>query len=232
MKLYFSGVSSKAEYEMLQEAGVRDFLVDPWDIRNVRLSRNRVALDSGAYRIWKQGNRLSVSEYLALSSQGSWDFKVMMDVFGDHEATWQNWVNHFTGRRYVPVWGWGAPREYLMGYLMESGLVGIGGLVPAMRAKDEAMLKELRRLCEEHPGRFHLFGCNWLKALRELRTLVHSADTSKWLDGARYGHLIFVHTKHGHLTQAPAKVLGQGHLTRRQRCVESARAMNEYLKAA
>lgn len=231
MKLYFSGVSGRSEFEMLTEAGVSDFLADKWDIDNIFIHLDtRVALDSGAYRAWKKGTPINVHEYLHYCTLNNfYDFKVMLDVFGQPHHTWENWVAYFQGKDFVPVWSWGAPREYLQAYLSESDLVGIGGLVPSMRAKDEAMLMELHRLCEAHPGRFHLFGCNWLKALRVLKNLVHSADTSKWLDGGRYGHVIFVHTKNGHLTQAPAKVLGLGHLSRRERCVESARAMNEYL---
>lgn len=53
-------------------------------------------------------------------------------------------------------------------------------------------------------------------------------DASKFLDGARYGHLIFANTRTWKLSQAPVKALGLD-LDRDQRCVQSARNLEDYV---
>jgi hypothetical protein len=132
---------------------------------------------------------------------------------------------------FVPTWHWGDDRELLEQYLTESWLVGIGGLVPLMRQKDETMLAELTALCERQLGRFHIFGCNWVKAIEQLTGLAASLDSSKWLDGGRYGSIIFKHTRNGHLQAAPARYIPQyQHLDRRGRCVASARNIELYVR--
>lgn len=217
---------------MLREAGVEHVLVDPTDLPQAERFRH-IALDSGAYRIWKKGGALDVSAYLELVERlaGRIDFAVAPDVVGDPEATKRNWLQVRHCRKVVPVWQWGSPWEHLEEYLSERELVCIGGLVPLMRVKDEKMLAELEALCQEYPGRFHVLGINWLKAIERLRELVASGDTSKWLDGGRYGHLIFVHGRTGHLHQAPAKALSQGHLNRRERNILCARALVQFCAA-
>ena len=34
-KLYFSGVASRREFQLLQQAGVKRIMVDPFDLKNV-----------------------------------------------------------------------------------------------------------------------------------------------------------------------------------------------------
>ena len=243
MELFFSGASGAQEIRMLRDAGIRRYLFDVYDyqrqlksIRELKTelgSSIRLMLDSGAYREFKSRTQfVSHQDYKALAETSAFSFRVAKDVIGDPEQTMQNWLDHYSPARtlwsFVPVWEFGAPREHLEFYLQEAEVVGIGGLVPSMRGKDEAMLRELKRLCKKNPGRFHLFGANWLKALNHLRDSIRSADTSKFLDGGRYGHVVFKHEKNGHLSQTPAKILGFGHLSRQDRCVESARAIREY----
>jgi hypothetical protein len=151
-------------------------------------------------------------------------------IGGSEEENLENW-NRFRRRvpECVPVWHWGETTDLLRHYLSEThGLVGVGALVPLMREKNEKMLTDLESLCDQYGSRLHLFGANWLKAINILIGKVASIDTSKNLDGARYGHLIFIHTKTGKLQQAPAKVLGRGDLDRAGRCIESAKAIDLY----
>lgn len=153
----------------------------------------------------------------------------------------------------LPVYPWGDAEhrrctEQVLGhYLDVAPYVGIGGLVPYMRgkavdgrwatdaaakaARDQAVV-ELGLLLTRHPGRFHLFGLNYLRGLEQLLPLARSADTSKWLDGGRYGHVIFTNTRTGHLSAAPARAIPEyAGLDRRGRCVESARGMLAFTRA-
>jgi hypothetical protein len=231
VKLCFSGLGGAEEALALSEAGVQAVLVDPKDLPRA-LSFPHVVLDSGAYRVWKRGGAVDVDGYLELveSLGNRIDFAVAPDVIGDPEATRRNWLRVRRCPKIVPVWQWGAPREHLEEYLAERELVCVGGLVPFMRVKDERMLAELEALCCEFPGRLHILGINWLKAIERLRGLAASGDTGKWLDGGRYGHVIFVHARTGRLHQAPARALGLGHLGRRERNVLCARNLAEFCR--
>lgn len=240
MILYFSGVAGQSEAGMLAEAGVSALLADPTDAGNAGAhvrAGGAFALDSGAYRAHKQGTPLPpLPEYLSLAGSCGARWAVAPDVFGDPDASFRAWNRArgpaaAAGVQLVPVWAWGGYREYLYRLLDAAPLVAVGGLVPAMRAKDERMLRELGEICRAHPNRLHLLGANWLRALEELAPYAASADTSKWLDGGRYGSVIFTHTRTGRLSQAPFRVLpGCADWDRRRRCVESARAMAAHLR--
>lgn len=238
MKLWFSGVKSQRERAMLETAGVELVLADQFDYKNVADWPGKVAIDSGAYRFYKKGGTLDIPAYLTFLDEleREVEFAIAPDVFGDHDASDANWqeVKRLVGTcppcKIIPVWHWkpGDPRlELLKAYLDESDIVAIGGLVPSMRAKDEDMLKALAALCVTYSDRFHLLGANWLRALELLSPYAASADTSKFMDGARYGHLIFQHSGNHRLTQCPAKALNST-LDRVGRCVLSARNMNKF----
>jgi hypothetical protein len=228
---YFSGVSGASEYGMLAAAGVRHLLVDQFDLPNVPCGpRARVALDSGAYRAMKKRLHLRVDDYIRLiRNSGPFDFVVSLDRVGDPASSRHNWEAMRRARvEALPVWQWGAEPDELRAYLDEAQIVGIGGIATLMRNKDARMLDELTAICESFPDRLHIFGMNWLRAIEQLKNKVFSADSSKWLDGARYSHVIFINTRTGHLSQAPAKALGLT-LDRSERCISSARNLEEFV---
>lgn len=209
MKLYFSGVSSPVEADMLGEAGITTVLVDPFDYPHAS-GFDFVAMDSGAYRSFKKGIPLPPVPY------GAFDFVVSPDVIGDPEASRQAWEND---RSKIPVWHWGEKMELLRWYLSETdGIVGIGGCVMLMRERSKRLWGGLPRIVEKYSGRFHIFGANWIDLLMVLAPNLHSADTSKWLDGARYGEVL------GDDMQPVRKA----ELGRKERCVCYARKMDEY----
>jgi hypothetical protein len=240
MRLYFWGIAGPTEYHMLEEAGVTHLLVDPFDHKHIpKRSEGRVhvALDSGAYRASKQQLILDLERYVDFArSHGPFDFAVSLDVLGDPARSRENWerlqrLRSDDDPRYLPVFQWGGEHDDLERYLDEAPVVGIGGLVNLMRRKDEQTIEQLGELCGRFPNRFHIFGINSLKAIARLKPFISSGDTSKWLDGARYGHLIFTHTRTGRLSQAPIKALKLD-LDRRGRCVQSARNLEDYVSAS
>jgi len=230
MRLYFSGVNDRKTYRMLAEAGVRYILVDQFDLKNVPGARPNVALDSGAYRAWKKNWTLDRDFYAETVAEAGreFDFVVNLDVFGDEATSRDNW-NYLRWERRVPglipVWHWSAEADerVLEHYLLMSEVVGLGGLVPHMRDKNRDMLECIKLACRMYPRRFHVFGLNWLEALHELKDLLWSADTSKWLDGARYRHLISYSEDHRQLVQTTD---GRG---REALCIENARNMEAYV---
>jgi hypothetical protein len=119
---------------------------------------------------------------------------------------WDSLVVNSWHDQVIPVWQWGAPIEHLEEmvawaeratkvneedaegfFLPRADLIAIGGCVPWMRANDAGALAELVELSRKYGKHFHILGLNWLEAMMQLDPLVRSCDTSKWLDGARYG---------------------------------------------
>lgn len=270
MKLYFSGIASPKEAEILRTVGVRDCLTDPEDWRNmmdITESLSRCALDSGAYRAFKAGAPLDVDAWmkrLRMMSLNGWtdsyrkrdprlDFVTMPDVLGDHEATWARWNALADNRlaylddgvlwfdKVIPVWQWGAPREHLESMIRwaKSGqeavdeygfdfscMVAVGGCVPWMREKDTKALAELVEICQEHGKWIHVLGLNWIEAVQQLDPLVRSCDTSKWIDGARYGDVIL--NENGKLIQLHKRKAGMASATREELMAACAKALDDY----
>lgn len=237
MRFYFSGVSGRSELEMLREAGAVRLLADPFDLRHLAGERRSVVLDTGAYKIWKSRESdaplsVGLDEYERVATtEGPFDFVVSPDEIGDPARTRDQWLEmrrRGLQRRVtlVPVWQFGASDDLLRAYAEESRLIGIGGLVPFMREKDEGMLRALKKVCALYPGRVHIFGLAWMKALNHLFPLIASGDSSHWLVGARKGRVVTVNDRgrKPFLSEAHASRLGL-QLTRRERCVESARAI-------
>lgn len=263
MNLYFSGIKDNRDAALLREAGIQHVLCDDHDLPNTA-GFEYVALDSGAYRAFKAGRALNVADYARRLTQlqrqrATWfDFVVAPDVIGDAEMSQHNWqtLRDQYGWHTTPVWQWGSPLrdldEFLKGAPLVQGvpLVGVGGLVPHLRsrrddkltkteraewqAKRLATLEQLRAVAEQYPGVLHAFGLCWTKAIEELGTLLYSADTSLYLDAARYGDVIFRHTRTGHLSHAPARLVPTYAALagdRAARVLESARNLADFCRA-
>lgn len=238
MEFFFSGVSSHRELGFLQAAEVKNILLNPYDFRTLEhsLSDKKLILDSLAYKFFKQGRR---ADYDSWRSQidavdtTKFFYIVAPDVIGDPEATLVNWrraKQDYPDLPLLPVFQWSAPESALDEYLESSPVVGIGGLIPLMRAEDTTMLAELTDLCEKHPGRFHIFGLRWLKAFNAIKSLAYAADSSVWLAGVRYGQLIFTHTRSGQLLRTKADRILKGSFTPESLCIESARNIQTHLQ--
>lgn len=239
MKYYLSGIAGSAELRLVDKAQTDlPVLVDPFDLKHVINWPGSVALDSGAYRHFKKGTTIDINQYVETAQSRDFDFVVSPDVIGDPQQSYDNWlVVKDSDVPLVPVWEWGADISFLHRYLNNAPIVGIGGLVPIMRMKNQGperkiknqMLNSLIQLCKKHTKRFHIFGLNWLWAIESLQGHIISGDSSKWLDAARYGHIIFQNSKTGHLSQAPARFIPEAEdLNRGQRCIASIQAIAHF----
>lgn len=256
MLLYHSGVSDAETYSILAEAGVGRILVDIFDLQNVPPDFPHLALDCGEYRAHREAERIAAGpeptrrnrfkitadqyERAIKESGRTFDLILNLDVWGNQDASF---INFKTLRRrgvpVTPVWVYesGASRRILHYYLDRSPVVALGGLVPRLREEDETLLSELIELSAAFPGRFHVLGLRWLRAIDELKGLLFSADTSKFLAGARRGSIVFVHERSLKLQEAHARVFAGSkredirawaRLDRRGRCILSAK----FLEAA
>lgn len=209
MILYFSGVSGNWERDTLQDARVNHILVDPFDLQYTA-NFNHVAMDSGAYRAYKRGVPLPSTP------NGLWDFIVSPDVINDPQKSKESWLQDTSK---MPVWHWGESMDLLRWYLVNcKDTIGIGGTVWKMRERDPALWHGLWKICGSYPHRFHIFGANWLELLRRLSPFLVSADTSKWLDGARYAEVI----------DNDLKISKRKELSRYERCLTYASMLNTF----
>ncbi len=237
MQFYFSGLNDQRTVQLLLAAGVSRVLVDQFDVEQSTPFPS-VILDSGAYRAWKQDLILDLDAYIDLALSRSWARVVALDVFGDAQASYDNWLKmrqiDALADRLIPVWPWGSDEAILREYLDHAQVVGLGGLVPLLRRRKahedpppdwkeqrERTLADLVDLAARYPGRFHAFGLCWAKATDVLWDLLASADTSHWL-ARRNGYVLNVNTQWGYLQETPFRVLGY---EPEQACLESAKAL-------
>jgi hypothetical protein len=152
MQIYFSGINSTGDYRIVEQAGVSHLLVDQFDLKYVENWTGHLALDCGAYKSYKKGFKVDIKSYEQLIDSRSFDFAVAVDIIGDPELTRKIWIEMSNqGKRVwttqlIPVWQYGSDLSLLKMYLDEFYLVGIGGLVPLMRSKNQVMLEDLSGL--------------------------------------------------------------------------------------
>lgn len=215
MKFNFSGIQSKVEMSWLLASGVQQVLVNSFDLKNLpelpQRAELKIGLDYPAYKIWKSGGTLDIFRYLETATDPQYNFQFITspDVIGNAKDSYkhwqlsQHWLEHNCPHRtpLIPVWHWGADLGWLHQYLDSTQIVGVGALVPWMRmgksrveserATAQKQLHILVGLCEKYPQRLELYGINWTVALNAVKNTAWGGDSSIWLEGARYGWLIF-----------------------------------------
>ena len=165
-KFYFSGIASKDERLMLEQAGINSILVAPIDLKHVLDWSGSLALDSGEYRRFRHNlvEVVDIEAYLfEIARSRSLDWVAAPDLLAEPLWTLARWnqIKHWGIPNLVPVWMWDVPLTVLHQYLDEVPLVGIGGCVPWMRlqGKESSELKrdnltKLKAICQQH-DRFH-----------------------------------------------------------------------------
>lgn len=83
MDLYFSEIAGPSKYRMLEVAGVRHLLIDPFDLKRIPARHPHVALDSGAYRAFNHDLSLDRKERWVRSARNLEDF-ILTDGGIDH----------------------------------------------------------------------------------------------------------------------------------------------------
>jgi hypothetical protein len=218
-----------------------NILLDVYNHANAQYvtGANRRILDNGAYALHKQGMEQTPAAWLlgvqrALQSWNADDIEFIVgpDVVGDPDASHKMWLSTFNARddlivEYnvdtIPVWQWGGSWKVLGNYLDLSRVVGIGGCVQWMRDQNHENLERLVEMLEADPGRYHIFGLNWIRAINEVAPYAYSADSSKWIDAARYGHKL--HIVNGDLVATSDILSG---MTRNEMLMHYAQTLNEW----
>lgn len=217
MDFYFSGVEGKSELAMLREAGVSRLLLDPTQIAKLHgeLDGFRLALDSGAYRLFKQNRARNLAAYAEIVERWqqhyAFDFVTTLDDLENRKRSYDDWVDLeiMLDQDVLPVWHWSPePMDDLLLYI-DAGCIetGIGALVPYLftDAKKESKVwcrRSVQGFCRAYPGRFRLFGACDLPLLNAVKDIALSADSSFWIRGRRRGAGFYVNRKTGRLCEA------------------------------
>lgn len=217
MKFYFSGVEGAAELGMLREAGVSCLLLDPTQLAKLdgHLGGLHLALDSGAYRLFKQNKARHLAGYAETVERWqrhyTFDFVTTLDDFENRERNYCDWTDLeiMLDQDMLPVWHWSPePMDDLLFYLDAGNIeIGIGGLVPHLYTEANMHVKawcreSVSKFCEASPGKYRLFGACDLPLLNAVKDTALSADSSFWIRGRRRGAGFYINRKTGQLCEA------------------------------
>ena len=166
-------------------------------IKRQRRDTYRLIVDSGAFSAWNIGKQITLDEYCKfLESIGSISpFKaVQLDVIGNPEATWKNFlIMKKRGFDVMPVFTRGDTIERLDEMYEHTDYIMFGGIVSG-----EGNLQYIKWFMERNKGRkVHWLGfCNadFVKHFKP-----YSVDSSSWASGSRFG-TIHLYKGFGHLT--------------------------------
>jgi hypothetical protein len=197
MKVYFTG----------QPLATRDYveLLARRPVMYSYVSRNRaawadlsifkgVALDSGAYSVWRRGAKVNLDDYAgycrALSDGLDW--YANLDVIGDWRATLANQRRlERLGLAPVPVFHLGEPWALLDDLVLEYDRVGIGRGPGMSFAATWRCLEEIFDRYTDDDGApqclFHGFRMTERRIIA--RFPFDSVDSTTWIAGVAYGEL-------------------------------------------
>lgn len=91
----------------------------------------KLFLDSGAFSAFNSGAVINLMEYIDFckASAASWEAVASLDVIGDAEASWVNYLRmRDAGVDCLPVYHYGEPEEALARMVEECEYIGIGGV--------------------------------------------------------------------------------------------------------
>ena len=148
-------------------------------------TRVRFLLDSGAFTAWKAGSAIRLDDYCTFIERlpnKPWRY-FTLDVIGDPDATQRNYdIMRERGFDPIPIITRGAELSDIDRFYETTDLVGLGGVTDSDTASYAWVKAVMAHIADR---RAHILGftsMDWLKYLKP-----YSADSSSWLQAARYG---------------------------------------------
>lgn len=150
-------------------------------------SRYRLIVDSGAFTAWNIGKKIELDEYCKFldSIEHLRPFNaVQLDVFGDPEASYKNFlIMRKRGYDVMPVFTRGESLERLDEYYRETDYIMFGGIVIGGKNKNY-----VKWWLNRNKGRkAHWLGFVNMPFIKHYKP--ESVDSSSWCGAARYGRL-------------------------------------------
>lgn len=201
MKIYFAGANiakfSKDNWDNILLSYANEFAQDIEKYRRNKreITYKHLFLDSGAFSAFTQGIKIDIDKYIEFIKQiDSDDIYANLDVIGDEEATYQNWLYMKSkGLNPLPVIHYGADKKWFEIYLKEHKVdyLALGGLVPYTKQRKKLQNWLDFSYCQIRPYfpvRTHLFGIttNWVLE----RYPAYSCDSTGWLAGTKFNRIV------------------------------------------
>lgn len=152
-------------------------------------------VDSGAFTAATKGTSINLGEYCdwLLGNHRHIKHAAVLDVIGDWRATAENHERMLARLgntvHVLPAWHLGSPLPELHRLCREHGYIAIGGCVPYAAQPKVLManLVKVHQVAREHGTKLHGLGITGSQSL--LRLPWHTADSSSWAQGYRFGTL-------------------------------------------
>lgn len=164
--------------------------------QNIRSSRDKVFLDSGAFSSFSMGVDVSIEAYADFikANQDIIEMASVLDAIGDPEGTYQNQqILESRGAEVLPCFHFGEPFDLCEYYVRNYDYITIGGMVPIPNNQLEPWLDRLwDQVLTDKEGfsriKIHGFGMTARKLMRKYPW--YSVDSSSWVQMAANGNIV------------------------------------------
>ena len=191
MRLFFAGEYAVAdETKFVKQIGVRNRLVSFHYKGNRTIAKEwgskGLMLDSGAFSAWSLGASIDMRELIAFIQHLEPEFAIQLDVIGDEDGTWNNYMAMSKQVDCLPVIHYRASKKHIERVLKAPGMACLGGLVPLSRKKNtlKKWLDYIFSFPEARGKRLHCLGIMSPWVLQ--RYPFYSADSSTATSALRY----------------------------------------------
>ncbi len=186
MRLYFAG--GGLEPEQFRAWGVKYKLYSYVNEKKSAQSwGENLMLDSGAFSVFTKGVSVDIDQLITFIKQYSPEQAIQLDVIGNEEQTWDNFLYMKRFTDVLPVISYGASRKHIERVLNStSEYICLGGLVPYAKDKKTLMnwLNYIYSFPQVKSKKVHCLGIT-TKTILETYPF-YSCDSSSWLCSRRY----------------------------------------------
>ena len=188
MKIYFAGSFSGVSTDALKDIGVKNKLYSYHnDLKSAKEWGSKgLMLDSGAYSVFTKGVNINIDELISFIKQHKPEAAIQLDVIGNDEKTWQNYLYMSKQVDVLPVIHYQASDKHIKRVVDSADYILLGGLVP-LSTKKEKMITWLDYLYSKYnlkDKKIHLLGVTNKPILE--RYPAYSCDSSSALSINRY----------------------------------------------
>ena len=190
MRLYFAGSFSSPgnnHAQFLRDLGIKNKLYSYFNDRKAaeEWGHSGQMLDSGAFSAWTRKAVIDIDELIAFIHKVNPERAIQLDVIGDSDATWENYLYMKFKANVMPVIHLNAPDYHIERVLNDDAIyICLGGLVGTPTQKQIKWLDHVFSFPKIRVKRVHILGVMTNAIL--LRYPAYSADSSSALSGVRY----------------------------------------------
>jgi hypothetical protein len=213
MRLFFAGSFSGMTEDRLKEIGIRNKLYSYSNEPNSakKWGGEGLLLDSGAFTAYTKGIKIFMSALNHFILTYKPELAIQLDVIGDPEASWKNWVKQSEHVKTMPVIHHNATADQIRRVLTATDHICLGALVGVQKETLFKWLDYIFSFQEIRGKKIHALGVMAEDIL--IRYPFYSADSSSALSVVRYpidpekDPMMFMRQKSRHYTDLYAPMV-------------------------